>query len=141
MKAIIVPYPPGIPFVCPGEVITQDIVTYIKALREEGEKVIGVNDRKRVFVFLKPEKESQDGIVIIPKLALNVIIYLIGVFQEFCLCGFFVLRSIFPHLYDLIKVTLASELSYSFGCSAGGFDLSQIPGSRFGPSIEEDSHS
>lgn len=78
MKAIIVPYPPGIPFVCPGEVITQDIVTYIKALREEGEKVIGVNDRKRVFVFLKPEKESQDGIVIIPKLALNVIIYLIG---------------------------------------------------------------
>lgn len=35
-------------------------------------------DEVRVFVFLKPEKESQDGIVIIPKLALNVIIYLIG---------------------------------------------------------------
>ena len=31
-----------------------------------------------LIVFLKSEKESQDGIVIIPKLALNVIIYLIG---------------------------------------------------------------
>lgn len=48
--ASVIPYPPGIPFVCPGEVITQDIVTYIKALREEGEKVIGVNDRKQVLV-------------------------------------------------------------------------------------------
>ncbi|MBQ8986788.1 MAG: hypothetical protein IJ100_06035 [Lachnospiraceae bacterium] len=48
--ASVIPYPPGIPFVCPGEVITQGIVTYIKALREDGEKVIGVNDRKQVLV-------------------------------------------------------------------------------------------
>lgn len=46
----IIPYPPGIPFVCPGEEITVDIVRYIKALREDGEKVIGVNDKGRVLV-------------------------------------------------------------------------------------------
>lgn len=46
----IIPYPPGIPFVCPGEQITADIVRYIKALRADGEKVIGVNDRGEVLV-------------------------------------------------------------------------------------------
>ena len=46
----IIPYPPGIPFVCPGEQITVDIVRYIKALRADGEKVIGVNDRGEVLV-------------------------------------------------------------------------------------------
>lgn len=46
----IIPYPPGIPFVCPGEEITADIVRYIKALRSDGEKVIGVNDKGEVLV-------------------------------------------------------------------------------------------
>ena len=46
----IIPYPPGIPFVCPGEEITADIVRYIGALRDDGEKVIGVNDRGEVLV-------------------------------------------------------------------------------------------
>lgn len=46
----IIPYPPGIPFVCPGEEITADIVRYIGDLRAEGEKVIGVNDRGEVLV-------------------------------------------------------------------------------------------
>lgn len=46
----IIPYPPGIPFVCPGEEITEDIVRYIKALRGDGEKVIGVNDKGEVLV-------------------------------------------------------------------------------------------
>lgn len=46
----IIPYPPGIPFVCPGEQITADIVRYIKALRADGEKVIGVNDKGEVLV-------------------------------------------------------------------------------------------
>lgn len=39
----IIPYPPGIPFVCPGERLTQSVIEYIKNLREAGEKVIGVN--------------------------------------------------------------------------------------------------
>lgn len=46
----IIPYPPGIPFVCPGEQITADIIRYIKALRTDGEKVIGVNDKGEVLV-------------------------------------------------------------------------------------------
>lgn len=46
----IIPYPPGIPFVCPGEEITEDIVKYIWMLRSDGEKVIGVNDKGEVLV-------------------------------------------------------------------------------------------
>jgi lysine decarboxylase len=46
----IIPYPPGIPFVCPGEQITADIIRYIKAMRNDGEKVIGVNDKGEVLV-------------------------------------------------------------------------------------------
>lgn len=46
----IIPYPPGIPFVCPGEEITADIIRYIKALRADGEKVIGVNDKGEILV-------------------------------------------------------------------------------------------
>ena len=44
----IIPYPPGIPLVCPGEEITSEIIDYVKSLRESGEKVIGVNDRNQV---------------------------------------------------------------------------------------------
>lgn len=46
----IIPYPPGIPYVCPGEEITEEMITYVKALRDEGEKVIGVNDKGQVTV-------------------------------------------------------------------------------------------
>lgn len=46
----IIPYPPGIPFICPGEVITREAAAYIRSLRDQGEKVIGVNDRGEIFV-------------------------------------------------------------------------------------------
>ena len=46
----IIPYPPGIPVVCPGEEITAEMVEYIAELRERGEKVIGVNEEKQVAV-------------------------------------------------------------------------------------------
>ncbi|MGI6732230.1 MAG: aminotransferase class I/II-fold pyridoxal phosphate-dependent enzyme [Anaerovoracaceae bacterium] len=46
----IIPYPPGIPFVCPGEKIDRDAIEYIKSLREKGEKVIGINEQGEVFV-------------------------------------------------------------------------------------------
>ena len=42
--------PPGIPFVCPGEEISGETCAYIKALRDAGEKVIGVNDKGQVLV-------------------------------------------------------------------------------------------
>lgn len=46
----IIPYPPGIPLICPGEEITDEAVIYIKSLRASGEKVIGVNDNNQVLV-------------------------------------------------------------------------------------------
>lgn len=46
----IIPYPPGIPLVCPGERIDADAITYIKALRELGERVIGISEFGEVIV-------------------------------------------------------------------------------------------
>ncbi len=42
--ASIVPYPPGYPVVCPGEVITSEVIAYVKALRENGENVLGISE-------------------------------------------------------------------------------------------------
>ena len=46
----LIPYPPGIPLVCPGEEITAEMIAYVKALRGDGEKVMGINDRGEVVV-------------------------------------------------------------------------------------------
>lgn len=46
----LIPYPPGIPLVCPGEKLTPQIIDYIKDLRERGEKVIGVNKDYEILV-------------------------------------------------------------------------------------------
>lgn len=48
--ASVIPYPPGIPIVCPGEVIDEETVRYVAQLREAGEKVIGVDELGRVVV-------------------------------------------------------------------------------------------
>ncbi|HJJ53099.1 MAG TPA: aminotransferase class V-fold PLP-dependent enzyme [Methanocorpusculum sp.] len=50
----IIPYPPGIPFICPGEQLTEEVIQYIKKLRDAGEKVIGVNDLGEITVERKP---------------------------------------------------------------------------------------
>ena len=46
----LIPYPPGVPFVCPGEEITEETADYIKSLRDAGEKVVGVNDKGMILV-------------------------------------------------------------------------------------------
>lgn len=46
----IIPYPPGIPLVCPGEKLEPDTIDYIQSLRKSGQKVIGVNNRGEVSV-------------------------------------------------------------------------------------------
>jgi len=46
----VIPYPPGIPLICPGEAFTNEIVQYIQFLRKTGEKVIGVTDAGTVPV-------------------------------------------------------------------------------------------
>jgi len=46
----IIPYPPGIPLICPGEEIGQEEIQYIKYLRKIGDKVIGVSGEGEIIV-------------------------------------------------------------------------------------------
>jgi lysine decarboxylase len=46
----IIPYPPGIPLVCPGEIIVQDTVDYVKTMLENGINVNGVDENNLVRV-------------------------------------------------------------------------------------------
>jgi len=49
----IIPYPPGIPLVCPGEKLDAETIEYIKTLRELGQKVIGVTAQGEIFIEIK----------------------------------------------------------------------------------------
>lgn len=46
----VIPYPPGIPIVCPGEVFDEEVIAYISARRQAEEKVIGLDELGRVAV-------------------------------------------------------------------------------------------
>ena len=49
--ASIIPYPPGIPLVCPGEVLDDEDIQYVLRLRKRGEKVIGIDEENRITVI------------------------------------------------------------------------------------------
>ena len=49
----IIPYPPGIPIVCPGEVIDKDVIEYISRMRALGGKVIGISGDGKIAVSLE----------------------------------------------------------------------------------------
>lgn len=40
----IIPYPPGIPILCPGELITKDIIEYINFLKKSNIQILGLLD-------------------------------------------------------------------------------------------------
>lgn len=40
----LIPYPPGIPLICPGEIYEKETLIYLKSLRDHGGKVIGIGD-------------------------------------------------------------------------------------------------
>ena len=40
----IIPYPPGIPIISPGEVMDKEILQYVKDLRAKGQKVMGIDE-------------------------------------------------------------------------------------------------
>lgn len=42
----IIPYPPGIPLICPGEVITDEIIEYVKMLKSMEINIVGLSDEK-----------------------------------------------------------------------------------------------
>ncbi len=44
--SFLIPYPPGIPLVCPGEVITQDILDRIKEFRSNEWEIYGIIDAR-----------------------------------------------------------------------------------------------
>lgn len=46
----IIPYPPGIPLVCPGEIIAKDTIEYVKTMLENGINVNGVNKNNQLRV-------------------------------------------------------------------------------------------
>ncbi|MFV0516320.1 MAG: aminotransferase class I/II-fold pyridoxal phosphate-dependent enzyme [Aminipila sp.] len=46
----IIPYPPGIPLICPGEPITKEAIRYVKYLRESGQKVMGIDENNCIVV-------------------------------------------------------------------------------------------
>ena len=48
--ASIIPYPPGSPIVCPGEVMTREMIDYLRVLLSEEHKIIGIDDDDRIFV-------------------------------------------------------------------------------------------
>lgn len=48
--ASLIPYPPGIPVICPGEVMTAEIIEYVINLRKSKEKVIGLDEKNRIAV-------------------------------------------------------------------------------------------
>ena len=43
-KDFIVPYPPGIPLICPGEIITKEVINIIEEYTNNNLKVIGVEN-------------------------------------------------------------------------------------------------
>ncbi len=49
-RSMITPYPPGIPVICPGEVISEDVVEYIKKIIEAGGMVNGISEDLEVEV-------------------------------------------------------------------------------------------
>lgn len=51
--ASIIPYPPGIPLACPGEVLDREVLEYAKNLRSMGEKVIGISEDGKILVGTK----------------------------------------------------------------------------------------
>ncbi|RDY23625.1 aminotransferase class V-fold PLP-dependent enzyme [Romboutsia maritimum] len=46
----IIPYPPGISLISPGEVITKDIIDYVLLCREKGMNISGIKDTNLEFI-------------------------------------------------------------------------------------------
>ncbi len=42
----IIPYPPGIPLICPGEVITEELIEYVELLKSKEIGIVGTNDKR-----------------------------------------------------------------------------------------------
>ena len=50
---VLIPYPPGIPMVCPSEMVTGDIVACIENITGEGRQVLGLSEEGAIHVYEK----------------------------------------------------------------------------------------
>lgn len=50
-KSVLTPYPPGVPVICPGEVITAEIVDHLSSIVKAGGSVVGLGDSFDVLVI------------------------------------------------------------------------------------------
>ena len=48
---LLIPYPPGIPVLCPGEEITQEIINYIEKITGENRQVLGLSEDGMIHVY------------------------------------------------------------------------------------------
>lgn len=48
--SMITPYPPGIPVICPGEVISEEALEYLKSIYASGGTINGLDEDMKVFV-------------------------------------------------------------------------------------------
>lgn len=51
-RTMITPYPPGIPAICPGEVISEDIVSYINDIINAGGRINGLDENMEVDIII-----------------------------------------------------------------------------------------
>lgn len=51
-KGIVAPYPPGIPVICPGEVIYPDVISQIMHIKQAGGEINGMNENLEINVIL-----------------------------------------------------------------------------------------
>ncbi|HHX77346.1 MAG TPA: arginine decarboxylase, partial [Firmicutes bacterium] len=56
----LLPYPPGIPVLCPGEIITEEIVAYVAALKDAGLYVQGTEDEEVNFIRVVNDRAEND---------------------------------------------------------------------------------
>lgn len=47
---MLMAYPPGIPLIAPGEILTQDIIDYVQCIREQNAQIYGTEDPTAEFI-------------------------------------------------------------------------------------------
>ncbi len=57
----VIPYPPGVPVLIPGERITAEKIDYLKTLYSEGYTLIGLSDKAGNSIDVIDQKEDLHG--------------------------------------------------------------------------------
>nr|WP_236588288.1 aminotransferase class I/II-fold pyridoxal phosphate-dependent enzyme [Tumebacillus amylolyticus] len=55
---MVIPYPPGIPLIVPGEVWTEELISHVQTLRDAGVRFQGVEDSRMQEVRVLPQQQK-----------------------------------------------------------------------------------